>query len=164
MHLDINSLPYRPCVGIALFNKDGLVFVGERIDAPGAWQMPQGGIDAGEDLKTAAFRELAEEVGTQKASIIRIADKTIKYDIPLAVLKNSRKGGLWDMKYCGQEQTWVAMRFEGQDDDINLNSHTEQEFSNWRWVPLEDTPNLIVPFKKDVYVSVVQMFSDVAGA
>ena len=108
---DLSHLPYRPCVGVALFNNDGLVFVGERIDSPGAWQMPQGGIDAGEDIKAAAFRELKEEIGTDKAEIIRIAERALRYDIPHEFGPEGRN--LWGGKYRGQEQTWIAMRFTG---------------------------------------------------
>lgn len=149
------SLPYRPCVGVALFNMDGLVFVGERIDTPGAWQMPQGGIDEGETIEQAAFRELHEEVGTDKAEILKIHDEKLRYSIPEHVLKEM---GLWDGKYTGQEQTWVAMRFTGEDTDINLNHHVEPEFSAWQWIELEKTPDLIVPFKRNVYLKLIEMF------
>ncbi|MEM7618732.1 MAG: RNA pyrophosphohydrolase [Pseudomonadota bacterium] len=110
-----NNNLYRPCVGIALFNKDGQVFVGERIDTPGAWQMPQGGIDPGEDLTLAAMRELKEEIGTNNAEIIEILDEKIRYDLP-----EERRKEFWNGKYVGQEQTWIAMRFTGADTDIDL--------------------------------------------
>src|SRR5690606_10214352 len=97
------SILYRPNVGICLFNRDGLVFVGERIDTPNAWQMPQGGIDADADIETAARRELKEEIGTDKAEILRIHHSKIRYDIPPDVLKRIPR---WDNKYGGQEQTW----------------------------------------------------------
>lgn len=145
---------YRPCVGIALFNKDGLVFVGERLDTPGAWQMPQGGIDTGEDIETAAFRELQEEVGTNKAHILGFAPHPIRYDLPHPLAEN-----LWNSQFKGQEQHWVAMRFEGADSDIQIASGDMPEFSHWKWVPLQDTVNLIVPFKREVYEQVIQLFA-----
>ena len=147
---------YRPCVGIALFNADGHVFVGERIDTPGSWQMPQGGIDEGEDISTAALRELQEETGTNKAEIIRIAEESIRYDFPQH-LQNK----LWNGSFTGQEQRWVAMRFNGSDADIDINSFDPPEFSAWQWVPLEKTMHLIIPFKRDVYQKVIDLFSSI---
>ena len=148
-----DGLLYRPCVGIALFHENGKVFVGERIDNPGAWQMPQGGIDEGEDLETAAFRELAEEIGTDKAEIMKIAERTLKYDLPDHLINK-----LWGGTYRGQEQHWVAMRFTGEDSDINLEAHARPEFSAWQWVDFSDILDLIVPFKRDVYRDVMDMF------
>lgn len=153
---DTTTKPYRPCVGLALFNNKGEVFVGERIDTPGAWQMPQGGIDPGEDIKKAAMREMKEEIGTDKAEIIRIAEHTVKYDLPEEIAKN-----LWDGKYCGQEQTWIALRFTGNDKDININSHDYPEFTNWQWVPFKEMLEHIVPFKRDVYEKVINMFNNI---
>lgn len=150
-----DHLPYRPCVGIVLFNKAGQVFVGERIDSPGAWQMPQGGIDEGEDIQTAAYREMMEEIGTDKADLIRIADKKIRYDVP-ADLSTRHWGG----KYRGQEQTWVAFRFNGTDADIHLAAHEPPEFDKWQWVELEKTVDLIVPFKRETYKQVIELFKD----
>ena len=147
---------YRPCVGIALFNNEGKVFVGERIDTPGAWQMPQGGIDEGEDLEAAAMRELQEEVGTNNAEIIRIAEERIRYDLP-EHLQNK----LWNGIFAGQEQVWVAARFQGNDADINLNSFDPPEFSAWQWVDLKETIDLIVPFKRETYQQVISFFLDI---
>lgn len=155
---EAEKLPYRPCVGICLFNQDGKVFVGERLDNPGAWQMPQGGIDEGETVEQALWRELQEEVGTQKADLIRIADQTICYDLPL-----ERVLTFWNGRYRGQEQTWVALKFTGQDSDININIFDEPEFSRWQWVSLKDTPDMIVPFKRETYRQVIELFSDIAG-
>lgn len=152
--MNSHHLPFRPCVGLALFNRDGLVFVGERIDSRGAWQMPQGGIDEGEDIITAAFRELKEEIGTDKADIIKIADHKIRYDVPMELSTKH-----WGGKYRGQEQTWVALRFTGHDSDIHLDAHLPQEFDKWQWIPLAETVNLIVPFKRETYQQVVEMFS-----
>ena len=146
---------YRPCVGIALFNNEGKVFVGERIDTPGAWQMPQGGIDEGETPEKTAIRELAEEVGTNKAEIIKIADKKLRYDLPQETAQR-----LWKGKYCGQEQIWIAMRFTGKECDININAFDPPEFSNWQWISLKETLNLIVPFKRNLYRQVIDLFKD----
>lgn len=148
---------YRPCVGLCLLNTNGKVFVGERIDTPGSWQMPQGGIDPGEDIETAAFRELLEETGTDKAEILQIAGQTIRYDLPPDLQKK-----LWRGKYAGQEQTWIALRFTGKDSDINLAAHTPAEFRAWQWVGLEETLPLIVPFKRETYLKVIALFQDLA--
>lgn len=144
---------YRPCVGIALFNNEGKVFVGERIDTPGAWQMPQGGTDSKEFIEQAAYRELYEETGIKNAKIMEIARENLFYDLPLEMAKR-----LWGGKYTGQEQTWIAMEFTGTDAEINLNTHTTSEFSRWQWVDLEKTVDLIVPFKRETYKKVIAMF------
>ncbi|MCI5060787.1 MAG: RNA pyrophosphohydrolase [Alphaproteobacteria bacterium] len=150
-----SPLPYRPCVGVALFNGEGKVFVGERIDTPGAWQMPQGGIDEGEDIEAAALRELQEEIGTNKAELIKIHDHPIRYDLP-----EHLRAKLWNGKYRGQKQTWVAMRFTGADGDIDLNADDHPEFSAWQWVELDKTLDLIVSFKRKTYEEVIGIFSD----
>ena len=141
-----DDLPYRPCVGMVLCNDDGLIFAGERIDTPGAWQMPQGGIDADETLENAIIRELREEIGTDKAKIVKILDEKIRYDLPPHLL-----GRLWNGQYRGQEQTWVFLRFTGVDSDINLNAHEPAEFAQWKWMTPSDLLDAIVPFKKEVY-------------
>ena len=148
---------YRPCVGITLFNKHGKVFVGQRIDHVQAWQMPQGGIDAGEDIELAAKRELEEETGISNVEILRVAEEKIRYDVPSPLVEN-----LWKGNFRGQEQTWVAMRYLGDDSDIDLEFHHEPEFQAWQWVELAETINLIVPFKRDVYKRVIQLFEDIA--
>lgn len=151
-----NTLPYRQCVGVALFNTEGKIFVGERIDTPGAWQMPQGGVDKGETSEQTAMRELAEEIGTNQAQIIRTATKKLHYDLPDEMIPR-----LWNGRYRGQEQTWIAARFTDQDSNINLTAFDPPEFSNWQWVRLEETLGLIVPFKRDLYAQVIEMFKDI---
>ncbi len=145
-----SDLPYRPCVGIMLFNKDGKVFVGRRIDQTvEGWQMPQGGIDKGESPKQAVLRELKEEVGTDKAEIIGEMEEWVTYDLPEHLI-----GVAFHGKYRGQKQKWFALRFTGEDRDIDLTSH-EPEFSAFKWVDLKALPTLIVPFKRDTYKAVI---------
>ena len=149
----MSKLPYRPCVGLALFNAEGKVFVGERIDSPGAWQMPQGGVDPGEDIHTAAFRELQEEVGTQKADILEVSPELLRYEFPPDLPNKYLREN-----FRGQEQTWVALRYTGTDLDINLNAHDPAEFQAWQWVDLDQIVDLIVPFKRDLYRQVILKF------
>lgn len=152
------SLPYRPCVGLCIFNRDGKVFVGERLDGPsGAWQMPQGGIDDGEAIIPAAFREMREEIGTDRAEIIRIHDTVLRYTIPDDV----RARLSWGNIYAGQEQTWVALRFTGAEADIRLDADNHPEFARYQWVDLADVPKMIVPFKVDIYKQVAAAFADI---
>lgn len=137
-----------------LLNRDGQVFVGNRIDTSGNdWQMPQGGIDEGETPRDAALRELEEEVGTGNAEVIAESSRWFSYDLPQAI---SRR--IWGGRYRGQTQRWFAMRFMGADSDIRLNKH-KAEFSEWRWVKMECLGGLITPFKRDVYLEVVREFS-----
>jgi len=149
---------YRPCVGIALFNEQGRVFVGERIDTPGAWQMPQGGIDPEEDLEVAAYRELKEEIGTDNADILKILDEPIPYETPLEIRDRLQK--MWGKPYIGQIQTWIAMRFTGQDADIDIAADDHPEFNAWKWVRLEETLDLIVPFKRPTYEQLIAAFQE----
>ncbi|MGB7374935.1 RNA pyrophosphohydrolase [Pontixanthobacter sp.] len=153
---------YRSCVGVMLVNADGKVFVGKRIDSRETmgtedvwWQMPQGGVDKGEDLDVAAFRELAEETGVtaENATIIARTGEPVRYDLPEELL-----GKLWKGKYRGQEQVWFLMRFSGDDTDVDLNAHDPAEFDAWQWVDPEQLPDLIVPFKKYVYRTVLDEF------
>ncbi|MGV8997259.1 MAG: RNA pyrophosphohydrolase [Parvibaculaceae bacterium] len=160
---DLLNLPYRPCVGVALFNKDGLVFVGNRIQlfdvGPNTWQMPQGGIDKGENPTDAAFRELQEETGVARhhAEIIGEVADWLTYDLPEDLLGKALKG-----KYRGQKQRWFAMRFTGEDTDIDLTADAHQEFTDWRWVKLPEITDLIVPFKLAIYERVAKDFAPLA--
>lgn len=152
------DLPFRPCVGIMLVNRDGLVFVGRRIDQTiEGWQMPQGGIDEGETPLQAGLRELKEEVGTDKADYLAEMDEWLSYDLPQHLLGVALHG-----RYRGQRQKWLALRFTGEDDDINIKT-AEPEFASWKWLALEALPRLIVPFKRDTYAKVISAFRDIAG-
>ncbi len=162
---------YRPCVGIALFDSAGRVFLGRRVRArdlgPGgedfAWQMPQGGIDAGEDPLPAALRELWEETGVRSAELIAEAPDWYAYDLPADIAGQSWKG-----RYRGQTQKWYALRFTGDDSEIDIGAPGggghKPEFDAWRWERLERVPDLIVPFKRPVYERVVDAFASLAGA
>jgi putative (di)nucleoside polyphosphate hydrolase len=148
-----SDLPYRPGVGIMLVNTDGLVFVARRIDMPSdAWQMPQGGIDEGEDPRAAALRELEEETGTAKAEIVAESRDWLSYDLPPDL-----RGKLWKGRYRGQRQKWFLMRFTGADSDIDIATR-HPEFSHWKWAPIDDLVGLIVPFKRGLYQAVVEEF------
>lgn len=156
---DIASLPYRPCVGVMLVNAEGRVFVGKRIDnrEGDAWQMPQGGIDAGEELRAAALRELWEETGVEDAHVSLIAQtrEELLYDLPEELV-----GKLWGGKYRGQRQHWMLARFTGNDVNIHIDHHDPAEFCEWKWVEPADLPDLIVPFKKRVYRAVLEEFGE----
>ncbi|PWR21702.1 RNA pyrophosphohydrolase [Zavarzinia compransoris] len=157
--MDISALPYRPCVGIMLINPAGLVFVGQRLDnLVEAWQMPQGGIDKGEEPAEAAFRELGEETGTTKAEIIAESADWLTYDLPAELVPQ-----VWKGRYRGQRQKWYAMRFTGTDADINIETR-HPEFAAWRWAPHRDLPGLIVPFKRALYEAVVAEFAPLFAA
>lgn len=150
-----DDLPYRPCVGIFLINNDKKIFVGERLDNPGSWQMPQGGVNEGETFEEAAFREMREEVGTDKAELIRVSDKVYTYDLPHHLL-----GKLWQGKYKGQEQRWVALRFTGEEREITLYDGVHPEFMNYRWSSINEVCDNIVPFKRETYDQVLNEFKD----
>lgn len=162
---DPASLPYRPCVGIMLVNANGRAFVGQRIDQRESevgregdfWQMPQGGIDPGEDLHGAALRELHEETGVRPEHVTLLAQtpEELFYDLPDELI-----GKLWKGRYRGQRQHWLLMRFTGQDSDVRLDAHDPAEFCAWKWVAPETLPDLIVPFKKRVYRTVLETFRE----
>jgi putative (di)nucleoside polyphosphate hydrolase len=151
---DPTSLPYRPCVGLMLFNSKGRIFVARRIDMPSeAWQMPQGGIDKREDPRKAALRELKEEIGTEKAEIVAESETWRAYDLPREL-----QGMLWGGRFRGQTQKWFLMRFTGSDEDIDIATQ-HPEFLEWKWVEVADLPRLIVPFKRKIYEEVVAEFA-----
>ena len=148
------DLPYRPCVGIVLTDGNGRVFTGERIDTPGAWQMPQGGIDDDETPKVAAVRELLEETGVaeDKVQILAETPDWVTYDLPEHLV-----GKLWKGRYRGQKQKWFLMEYSGSDEDINI-AHDHKEFGRWRWSTPDEVLRDIVPFKREVYDQVIGCF------
>ena len=153
-----NTKPYRRGVGIVLLNAHGQAFVAERIDTPGAWQMPQGGIDKGETPREAAIRELHEEIGTDKARIVGVTRKWLRYDLP-----EELQSKVWKGKYRGQEQKWFLMMFKGDDADINLETD-HPEFQAWKWMAFSHLPRVAVGFKRAIYKDVVAAFADKVAA
>jgi putative (di)nucleoside polyphosphate hydrolase len=160
---NFEDLPYRPCVGLAVFNTQGRVFIGRRlggpehVDATHSWQMPQGGIDEGEDPFEAALRELYEETSIRSIRRLGEVEGWLKYDIPRDIA-----GQAWKGRYRGQKQKWFALRFTGNENEIDIatpgGGGHKPEFVEWRWEKLENTPALIVPFKRGVYDDVVRNF------
>lgn len=151
------DLPYRPCAGIVLANADGHIFAGRRIDhESGAWQMPQGGIDPGEDPRTAALRELEEETGLppDKVEVEAETGEWVLYDLPDELL-----GKIWGGRFRGQKQKWLLCRFRGRDADVDIDT-AHPEFSAWTWMPPEELIDQIVPFKRKVYKQVFAAFRD----
>ncbi|MEA2903774.1 MAG: putative (di)nucleoside polyphosphate hydrolase [Alphaproteobacteria bacterium] len=157
------SLPYRPCVGLMVLNRDGRVFIGRRangpehVDATHSWQMPQGGVDPGEDPWPAALRELHEETNIRSVDKLGEIADWLTYDIPREIV-----GEAWQGRYRGQTQKWYALRFTGDEREIDVafpaGGH-DAEFSDWRWEPMQNLPALIIPFKRPVYERVVREFS-----
>ena len=159
----MSALPYRLNVGAVLFNRRGDVFVARRADQPhaggaaGAWQLPQGGIDPGENPRDAVLRELEEEIGTSRATVIGEYPEWLAYDLP-AELVGVALGG----RYRGQRQRWFALRFEGRDSDIRLDLDPHPEFDAWRWTPLASLPSLAVGFKRPIYDVLARSFAALA--
>jgi len=160
----MSDLPYRPNVGALLFNPAGLVLVARRADLPnaegaaGGWQLPQGGMDEGEDPKVAVFREMKEEIGTDNAEILAEHPEWLHYDLPAQLIGKALGG-----KYRGQTQKWYALRFLGDDAEIRLDLDPHPEFDAWRWARLSELPALAVPFKREIYVALVKEFARFAG-
>jgi putative (di)nucleoside polyphosphate hydrolase len=153
---DPTTLPYRPCAGVMLINRDGKVFVGQRLDSTlEAWQMPQGGIDPGEDALTAAIRELGEEAGIapHHVELIAQADEELRYDLPDDLI-----GKVWKGKWRGQRQRWFLFAFTGEDGDIDIATE-HAEFRAWRWIDPHELPHVIVPFKRALYERILDIFS-----
>ena len=158
MQTNFNKLPYRSNVGIMMVNEKGYVFVGQRLDNnQNAWQMPQGGIDAGEDPETAAYRELLEETGVKKQDVRFVASSSqwLSYDLPEDLIPI-----LWNGNFRGQKQKWFLFKFLGEDGDINI-ATKHPEFSKWKWIPKENLLKEIVPFKKSVYENVLKEFKNI---
>jgi len=161
MSLKAEGLPYRPCAGVMLLNADGQVFVGARIDSKlGAWQMPQGGIDEDEDARAAAYRELEEETGVVKnlTEFLAEAPRELTYDLPDELI-----GKVWGGRFRGQRQKWFLLRFTGDDSDVNI-ATDHPEFHAWQWAAPADLPDLIVPFKSELYRRLLVEFADYLGA
>lgn len=148
-----DTRPYRPCVGIVLLNRDGLVFAARRNDMPNSWQMPQGGIDPGEDPEAAARRELREETGVTSATWLATLPNTLRYDLPTEI---SRR--IWGGRFRGQEQRWYSFRFTGAEAEIDIATQSP-EFNAWRWMPATHLAQQIVGFKRPVYDAVFEGFA-----
>jgi putative (di)nucleoside polyphosphate hydrolase len=154
---DPNTLPYRPAAGVMLLNRDGKVFVAQRLDSTlEAWQMPQGGLDEGEDAEAGALRELEEETGIRADQVELIARCPVEltYDLP-----DDLVGKMWKGRYRGQRQAWFLYRFVGRDDEIDIATE-HPEFRAWKWADPADLPAMIVPFKKKLYEDVLEAFAD----
>jgi putative (di)nucleoside polyphosphate hydrolase len=149
MNKELSNLPLRSGVGIVVLNQENKVFVAKRIDNPkNFWQMPQGGVDPGEDFLEAAYRELEEETSIKSVKLIKELDGMITYELPDRLL-----GIIWKGKYRGQKQKWFLMRFTGEDKEINIDTH-HPEFLDWKWIELDQLTKVVVDFKLNVYKEV----------
>lgn len=156
--VEIDALPYRPCVGLMVLNAQGQVFVAQRNDMRSvAWQMPQGGVDKGEEPREAALRELEEEIGTGDAEILAESTDWHSYKLPRELVRK-----LWKGRYRGQRQKWFVLRLRGGDETINIQTE-HPEFSAWKWVDIAEVVDMAVPFKRDLYRKIVEEFRHLAG-
>lgn len=162
-----HDLPYRPCVGVMVLNRAGLVFIGRRsggiehVDDVHVWQMPQGGVDPGEDVYRAALRELREETNISSVELAGEATDWLSYDLPPEVANLA-----WNGRYRGQTQKWYALRFTGDESEIDVVNPAgghKPEFTDWRWEPMHNLPDLVIPFKRKVYQRVVTEFAHFSG-
>lgn len=158
--IDIESLPYRSGVGLMIFNTNGDVFIGERLENPGSWQMPQGGIDEedGDDIYKTIYRELYEETGIVEArvKILKITESWLYYDLPDFLIPK-----VWNGQFRGQKQKWVALEFTGHDAEINLNAFRHPEFKSWKWAPIDEALDIIIQFKRHTYEAALKDFETV---
>ncbi|MHA6723725.1 RNA pyrophosphohydrolase [Sphingomonas sp. RS2018] len=153
----MSDLPYRPCAGAMILNREGKVFVGQRLDSTlEAWQMPQGGIDDGEDALAAAIREVGEETGIapERLTLLAAAPEELRYDLPAELV-----GKLWKGKWRGQRQRWFLFAFDGEDSDVDI-ATAHPEFRAWKWADPADLPAMIVPFKRALYKAVLAAFDE----
>ncbi len=158
--IDRDALPYRPCAGVMLLNRDGQVFVGQRLDSTlEAWQMPQGGIDPGEDALEAAYRELWEETGVARGAVEFVAEapEELQYDLPDDLI-----GKVWKGKWRGQRQRWFLFRLTAGDEAIDI-ATAHPEFRAWRWIDPAELPQVIVPFKRALYARLLELFAGPLG-
>jgi len=163
MKEEYKDLPYRPGVGLLVFNDKGEVFIGERLGSNGAWQMPQGGIDEedGDDLLATIYRELYEETGIEQArvEVLQITEDWLYYDLPEYLIPKVFGG-----KYRGQKQKWVALKFTGHDEEINLSAHRHQEFGDWQWLPISEALETVVRFKRHTYETALEEFKGLVAS
>ena len=162
--MKLECLPYRPCVGAALFNYNGYVWVGKRalqiaIESDEFWQMPQGGIEDGETPEIAVLREIREETGLENIEIISEIKEWLYYDLPRNLVNK-----IWNGQYRGQRQKWFAVKFKGEDKDVCLTGQKKPEFSEWKWARLCELPDLVVPFKLEIYKTIVNQFNDIPNS